>query len=405
MVRINAFAVEQWMDLYETSAKHNLSETCCASISLNDLLALSPKKDLIDFTQKQIYGAIRGSEALRTNIANLYSQPGSTETRPVSADRVLVTNGAIQANFLALYTHVGPEDHVICQYPTYQQLYSVPESFGAEVSLWRSDETNEWRMDLEKLKSLIRPNTRMIILNNPQNPTGAILRREELQGIVDIAREHGILIHSDEVYRPLFHSPDSDQEIPPSILEFGYKNVIATGSMSKAFSLAGIRLGWIASPNPEIIEACASARDYTLISVGQIDDSVAAHALSSPCVENLLQRNLRLSRQNLDVLEAFIEEYNWAMKWTKPKAGTTAFIKFVDRKGRAIDDVVFCQRLQEMTGVMLVPGSQCFGGRVDFRGYVRLGYVQDNQVLVDGLITLRQFMRDEYEKLPLALGM
>jgi aspartate/methionine/tyrosine aminotransferase len=172
--------------------------------------------------------------------------------------------------------------------------------------------------------------------------------------------------------------------------------------MSKAFSLAGIRLGWIASPNPEIIEACASARDYTLISVGQIDDSVAAHALSSPCVENLLQRNLRLSRQNLEVLETFIEEHNWAMKWTKPKAGTTAFIKFVDKEGRAIDDVVFCQRLQERTGVMLVPGSQCFGGGVDFRGYVRLGYVQENQVIVDGLNSLRQFMRDEYEKLPLA---
>ncbi|KAJ5173851.1 uncharacterized protein N7500_001782 [Penicillium coprophilum] len=402
MVRISAFAVEQWMDLYETSAKHNLAETCCASISLNDLLALSPKKDLVDFTQKQVYGAIRGSEALRTNIASLYSRSESSEASPVSADRVLVTNGAIQANFLALYTHIGPDDHVICQYPTYQQLYSVPESFGAEVSLWRSDEGTGWGMDLGKLRSLIRPNTRMIILNNPQNPTGAILRRDELQRIVAVAREHGILIHSDEVYRPLFHSLDLSQEAPPSILEFGYENVIATGSMSKAFSLAGIRLGWIASPNPEIIEACASARDYTLISVGQIDDSVAAHALSIPCVDNLLQRNLCLSRQNLEILEAFIEEHSWAMKWTKPKAGTTAFIKFVDREGRAINDVVFCQRLQEMTGVMLVPGSQCFGGGVDFRGYVRLGYVQDNRVIVDGLNTLRQFMYDEYDKLPLA---
>jgi aspartate/methionine/tyrosine aminotransferase len=152
------------MDLYETSAKHNLAETCCASISLNDLLALSPKKDLVDYTQKQVYGAIRGSEMLRNNIANLYLQPESTQASPVSADQVLVTNGAIQANFLALYTYIGPEDHVICQYPTYQQLYSVPESFGAEVSLWRSDEGNGWRMDLEELRSLIRPNTRMIIL-------------------------------------------------------------------------------------------------------------------------------------------------------------------------------------------------------------------------------------------------
>jgi aspartate/methionine/tyrosine aminotransferase len=172
--------------------------------------------------------------------------------------------------------------------------------------------------------------------------------------------------------------------------------------MSKAFSLAGIRLGWIASPNPEIIEACASARDYTLISVGQIDDGVAAHALSSPCVENLLQRNLQLARQNLDALESFVHEFSWAVKWTRPQAGTTAFIKFVDREGRAIDDVVLCQRLQETTGVMLVPGSQCFGGGVDFHGFVRVGYVPEHEVMVDGLQALRKFMRDGYEKLSLA---
>ncbi|CAG7953468.1 unnamed protein product [Penicillium salamii] len=385
------------MDTYETTAKHNLAETCSASISLNDLLTLAPKESLIDFSQKQVYGAIRGTEALRTNIANLYSPVGK-----ISAEDVLVTNGAIQANFLSLYTNVGPGDHVICQYPTYQQLYSVPESFGAEVSLWKSEEGSGWGMDLEKLRGLVKSNTKMIILNNPQNPTGAVLRREELQAIVDIAREHDIMIHSDEVYRPLFHSLDPEQETPPSILEFGYEKVLATGSMSKAFSLAGIRLGWIASPSNEIIEACAATRHFTLISVGQIDDRVATHALSRPCVDNLLQRNVQLARQNLAALDAFVNEFSWAVEWKRPKAGTTAFIKFVNRQGKAIDDVEFCKTLQEKTGVMLVPGSRCFGGDVDFRGYVRMGYVPDNQSMVDGLKELRQFMVDEYEKLPLA---
>jgi aspartate/methionine/tyrosine aminotransferase len=151
------------MDTYETSAKYNLAETCSASISLNDLLSLAPKKVLIDYSQKQVYGAIRGTEALRTNIANLYSRPGS-KSSPISAESVLVTNGAIQANFLALYTNVGPGDHVICQYPTYQQLYSVPESFGAEVSLWRSDEGTGWGMNLGTLRTLVKSNTKMIIL-------------------------------------------------------------------------------------------------------------------------------------------------------------------------------------------------------------------------------------------------
>lgn len=210
------------------------------------------------------------------------------------------------------------------------------------------------------------------------------------------------MIHSDEVYRPLFHSLDAEQDVPPSILEFGYQNVVATGSMSKAFSLAGIRLGWIVSPSSNIIEACATTRHYTLISVGQIDDSVATHALSRPCVDNLLRRNVQLARQNLAALDDFIGEFSWAVKWTRPKAGTTAFLKFVNREGKAIDDVEFCKRLQEKTGAMLVPGSRCFGGDVDFRGYVRMGYVPENEVMVDGLKALKNFMADEYEDLPLA---
>jgi len=150
------------MDHYEVNAKHNLAETCCASVSLKDLQHFSgQEKDVIDILHKQTYGAIRGSEGLRSNIANLYS---SSSIAPLSSENVLVTNGAIQANFLALYSFIGPGDHVICHYPTYQQLYSVPRSFGAEVSLWKSSEKNDWELDLEELKSLIQPNTKLIII-------------------------------------------------------------------------------------------------------------------------------------------------------------------------------------------------------------------------------------------------
>lgn len=150
------------MDLYEVNAKHNLAETCCASVSLKDLQSLSEQEtDIIDFSHKQTYGSIRGSEALRSNIAQLYS---SNLANPLTAESVLVTNGAIQANFLALYSIISPGDHVICHYPTYQQLYSVPKSFGAEVSLWKSSEEKGWELDLKELKSLIQPNTKLIIL-------------------------------------------------------------------------------------------------------------------------------------------------------------------------------------------------------------------------------------------------
>lgn len=160
----------QWMDKYELSAKYNTAETCCASISIDDLRELSEDKDTNPLTQLQTtkltYGAIRGSEKLRGTLANLYSVKTPT---PLPPNNVLITAGAIQANFLTLYTLVGPGDHVICHYPTYQQLYSVPASLGAEVSLWRSKEADSWQLNIEELKELIRPNTKLIIIKCVQH--------------------------------------------------------------------------------------------------------------------------------------------------------------------------------------------------------------------------------------------
>ena len=154
------------MDDNENDAKYNLAETCCASISLNDLIALSGEvsdsRSMLDFSRKQTYGPIRGSDALRSSIARLYSR--ETAASPLPLQNILVTNGAIQANFLALYACVGAGDHVICQYPTYQQLYAVPESFGAQVSLWKSRPDDGWLLDLDDLQALIQPRTKLIII-------------------------------------------------------------------------------------------------------------------------------------------------------------------------------------------------------------------------------------------------
>ncbi|KAJ5156392.1 hypothetical protein N7492_009195 [Penicillium capsulatum] len=401
MVKVEEFAVEQWMDKYETTAKYNIAETCCASISIDDLRALSDDKETNPLTQLQstklTYGAIRGSDKLRQTLARLYSIKTPT---PLPKENVLISGGAIQANFLVLYTLVGPGDHVICHYPTYQQLYSVPAALGAEVTMWKSKETDGWSLDIEELKGLIRPNTKLIIINNPQNPTGAIVPRGTLEKLVDVARESSITLFADEVYRPLFHNiSPMDPEFPPSLFSFGYERTVVTGSISKAYSLAGLRVGWIASRDRSIIEACASSRDYTTISVGQIDDAVASFALAPDCIHSLLKRNIDLGRKNLEILEKFIEAHRWACDWTKPRAGTTAFIRF-NKMGKPVDDVAFCERLLEQTGVMLVPGSRCFGGDEDFHGYVRIGYASETEVLEQGLEALRGFMDDGYEELP-----
>ncbi|KAK4958515.1 hypothetical protein LTR10_004944 [Elasticomyces elasticus] len=395
------FSVEQWMDKYETTAKFNIAETCCASVSIEELASLSENKeckasDIIDLSAIQNYGEIRGSTPLRNNLSRLYSSKVGT---PLPPDNILITPGAIAANFLVFYALLKPSDHVICHYPTYQQLYSVPASLGAEVDLWKSKPDNKWLPDFDDLKAMVKDNTKMIILNNPQNPTGQILPKPLLQQIVDLAAGKDILVFSDEVYRPLFHGiTPMDKDFPPSILSMGYKNTITTGSLSKAYSLAGVRVGWLASRNRDIIEQCASARDYTTNAVSQLDQQVAAFALSPDTLHSLLGRNIQLAKANLELIERFVIKHDEYCSYTKPVAGTTAFVKF-ERDGKPIDAKVFCETLQEKTGVMFLPGDVGFGD--EWKGYVRIGYVNRTEVVKEGLEELRKFMRKEYDDLPL----
>jgi aspartate/methionine/tyrosine aminotransferase len=170
MVKIEPFEVEQWMDRLETTpGVLNVAETCAASVSVEDLMSLCEDKDApspLSLSRKMTYGAIRGSEALRQRVASLFDRASDAE--PLPADNVVITQGAIAANFLTFYTLVGPSDHVICVYPTYQQLYSVPESLGADVSLWKLREENGYVPDASELEGLVRPNTRV---RTPEFPT------------------------------------------------------------------------------------------------------------------------------------------------------------------------------------------------------------------------------------------
>lgn len=398
LLRYGADRPRQWMDTYETTAKYNIAETCCASLSVNELRGISDSKqsDIVDLSTPLTYGEIRGSEKLRSNLARLYSSKSGS---PLPQDNILIQPGAIAANFLIMYSMIGPGDHVICHYPTYQQLYDVPKSLGAEVSLWKATPEKEWQPDFEELKELVKPNTKLIIINNPNNPSGAALKKSLLQNIIELAEKTSITILSDEVYRPLFHgiSPISN-EFPGSILSMGYENTISTGSLSKAYSLAGIRVGWIASRSRAIIEKCAEARDYTAISVGVIDQQIAAFALHQDTIHTLLGRNIGLAKTNLELLERFVIKHDEYCSWVKPVAGTTAFIKF-ERDGSPIDAVEFCKTLQEKTGVMLLPGT-CFGE--EFKGYVRVGYVNKTEIVKEGLEEVRKFMRKEFDDMPLA---
>lgn len=259
------------------------------------------------------------------------------------------------------------------------------------MSLWKLKRENRYIPDVNELERLVQSNTKMIVINNPNNPSGSTIPTDVLGSIVDFAKARNIIVLCDEVYRPLFHNLPSEMEAPPSILSFGYAKTISTGSMSKAWSLAGIRLGWIASQDKSIIKAAAEARDYTTISVSRLDDQIASYTLSDAVRPNLLRQNLDLARTNLELLDRFVEEHKEMCNWVKPTAGTTAFVQFT-QSGKPVDDEAFCLDVLDKTKVMFIPGSKCFGGGKDFQGLVRIGYVCDTGVLEEALKKLGAYV-------------
>ncbi|KAK3694537.1 pyridoxal phosphate-dependent transferase [Podospora appendiculata] len=394
MVKIDPFEVEQWMDRYETTlGVINIAETCAASVSIDDLVCMCDDKAApgpLASSRTMTYGAIRGSQVLRQRVACLFDRASPT---PLPAQNVIITQGAIMANFLLVYTLIGPGDHVVCVYPVYQQLYDVPKSLGAEVSLWKLKEEDGYIPNMDDLVTLVKPNTKLIVINNPNNPTGSTIPKLALEKIVFFAKARGIMILSDEVYSPLYHSLPEGQEAPPSILALGYEKTVATGSMSKAYALAGLRLGWIASRDKGILDAVAAARDYTTISVSQLDDQVAAYALSPSILPSLLKRNMALAQTNLALLSAFVDKHSSVCSWTKPTAGTTALLQFKN-EGTPVDDVQFALDVLNKKNILFVPASLCFGLGKDFKGCVRIGYACETGVLQEGLEGLEQYVNE-----------
>ncbi|BCS31703.1 aminotransferase [Luteitalea sp. TBR-22] len=370
-MHIAPFAVEQWMNAHETRCALNLAETCIESLTLGELLDLAGVRDalLADLRPiKLTYGEIEGSERLRTAIAALYARQSWRD--------VLITHGASGANALVYQALVGAGDRVVTVVPTYQQHEAIPESLGADVQRLRLRADDGYRLDLDALRALVTPGTRLIALTNPNNPTGALLDAEALTTIVAMADAVGAYVLCDEVYRDATH----DDEAPvPSIADL-YARGISTGSMSKAYSLAGVRLGWICGP-PAVLRAAEVHRDYNTISVGRIDDLLAAIALESR--DAILARNRHIVRTNLAVLEAWVAAEP-LISWVKPRAGTIALLAYdLDMSSEA-----FCLRLLEETGVLFTPGS-AFG----VEGTVRIGYANNPTVLADGLREVSGFLR------------
>ena len=361
-MKIDNFKVEDWFNEYEKLSKYDMADTCVESFSLNKLFELVGDKEnsLEKILNKKLnYGDIQGSFRLKKGISSLYKN--------VKLENITVTHGGIGANQLVMLALIERGDEVVSIIPTYQQHYSLPKSIGADVKTLFLKEDNNWLPDVEELSHLVSKDTKIICMNNPNNPTGSVIPDEIMGRIVEIARENDVYILCDEVYRGLEHGGIISQ----SIVDI-YEKGISTGSMSKVFSLAGLRLGWIVAPD-EVMGNIIVQREYNTISVSAIDDYFAAIALENK--DKIIKRNLDIILNGKKILSDWVND-NSHISWIEPKGGTTALLKYdVD-----MTSVDLCQTLLGDTGVLFLPGST-----LEMDGYLRVGYCSDIKTLQKGL--------------------
>ncbi len=369
-MHIEPFGVEIWMNEWEFKCELNLAETCVESLKISELLALGGKneQDLSDLLGiKMTYGEIRGSGRLLDAISGLYTRQ--------KRDNLIVTHGTIGANMLVHKTMISAGDRIVTVVPTYQQHYSIPTSIGADLHRLELREEDKFLPDLDALRALVTPETKMIAINNPNNPTGALMDRAMLEEIAAIARDADAWVLCDEVYRGTDQHGTGMTDAIADIYEKG----ISTAGMSKAFSLAGLRLGWIAAP-AEVIEAVSIHRDYDTISVGKIDDHFAAMALENH--QRVLERSQAITRGNLAIVQDWVERES-LIDWVKPKSGTVTLLRY----DLPIGSHEFCVRLVQEAGVLFTPGS-AFG----MEGYVRIGFANPTEHLKQGLARVSEFL-------------
>ena len=332
---------------------------------------------------------IQGDVRLREQIASFYDQ---SKVKFTSED-VVLSAGTTSALLLIFYGLVAPGDHVVVGYPGYEGLIDCPRAIGAEMSYWKLDPENNWEGNFEELKSLLRPETKMLVLNNPHNPCGSVLSTSAQEQIVKLAAERNIIIFTDEIFRPLFHSVD----VPTSMVEHSsYSRTVVAGSLSKVWGLPGVRAGWVVSRDPKIREAVIKIRKWAVQNISCVDEAIAREVLSPRLRETVMLRTLNNAQANLAVLEKFAQEHKDSFSCVVPKGAATTFAQFKNLKtGQPVDDVEFCTKLKREKAMLLAPGSLCFGvgNKGDWKGFVRIHVTVAPEMFKEGFERLADFLK------------
>jgi aspartate/methionine/tyrosine aminotransferase len=337
-MQLPEFKLERYFAKYEFTTEYLLCSSDCEAMPIADLLAFEP--DAIEKFKRVWLGYTdsKGSFGLRKEISRLYES--------ISPEEVLVHTGAGEAIFLFMQAVLEPGDHVIVHYPGYQSLSEVAHSIGCEISQWAAREENNWALDLGDLSKLLRKNTKLIVLNTPHNPTGFLMSSSDFMSVQQFATENSLLLFSDEVYRESEYDPSTRLPAACDGDEFN----ISLGVTSKTYGLAGLRIGWIATKNKRVFNRMAALKDYTTICNSAPSEFLAEISMRNH--QKLAERNLLIIKENLSVLDEFFRDRGEQFSWTRPRAGSMAFPRYLAGNVES-----FCDDLVRQAGVLLLPGT------------------------------------------------
>jgi aspartate/methionine/tyrosine aminotransferase len=343
-VRIADFALERYFARWEFAVKHVLGASDVEGWSMGELL------ELADDETREMWSGLRlgytestGHPLLRAEIAKLYDG--------LEADDILVFAGAEEAIFCLFSTSLEAGEHVVVTWPGYQSLYEVARAAGAHVSLHALREEDGWSLDVERLIRSFRPETRMVVVNAPHNPTGMLPSEAEWRRLAASCADAKIRLVADEVYRFLEHDGASTLPAGADLDE----RSISIGVMSKSFALAGLRIGWLATRDRAVLERCARMKDYTTICSSAPSEVLALIGLRAR--EWVLNRSREIVAANVAVLDGFFERHADALTWIRPRGGSTSFPRLVPGGPAGSSADRFAARLVEETGVLMLPSS------------------------------------------------
>jgi len=354
-MQIQPFRIEQYFGKYEFTAKYLHSSSDAESRTVQELLDLEPGSHERLLKHWCGYTESPGAPALREVISGMY--------RGVRPEDVLVMAATEEGIFVLYHALLSPGDHVIVETPCYESALEVARSTGARVSEWPRSEENGWAHDLAALEKLIQPNTKIIYVNTPHNPTGLVMPASVFEQVRSLAASRGVIFFCDEVYRELEHDP---ADRLPAACEV-YERAVSLGSMSKTYGLPGLRLGWLVSKDADILRRCLELKYYTTICTSAPSEFLSALALRHRQV--LVERNREIVLRNLPLLDSFFERRSDLFEWVKPNASPIGFVRYKPQR----DVLSFCEDVVGNAGVLLLPGTV-----YDQPRHIRFGYGRRN---------------------------